>query len=99
MAIITRGYGFVPAAVGGVGGRLVVAVDHCGPLGHNVATQRNATSGARVAVRVIDVAEWMGAHFARDDHVVLKMDVEGAEFGIVEALHPVRESPEMRSIA
>ena len=37
-------------------------------------------------MHVVDVVGWIASHFAPDDYVVLKMDVEGAEHKIVHAL-------------
>ena len=41
---------------------------------------------AQFDVPLIDVVDWMRASFTRDDFVVLKMDVEGAEIDIVPKL-------------
>ena len=37
-------------------------------------------------VRVVDIPAWIESSFSMQDYVILKMDVEGAEHGILEQL-------------
>ena len=39
-----------------------------------------------IEVETIDFADWLAKHLSRDDYVVCKMDVEGAEFDVLEHL-------------
>ena len=34
----------------------------------------------------IDLSEWIKKHTTKDDYVILKLDVEGAEFGILDKM-------------
>ena len=37
-------------------------------------------------VNVVDVVEWIGSSFDKRDHIILKMDIEGAEHSILNAM-------------
>merc|ERR1712080_730546 len=37
-------------------------------------------------VPLVDVVTWLALHFHEDDYLVVKLDVEGAEFPIINAL-------------
>lgn len=39
-----------------------------------------------VYVDAIDFSEWLGANFCPDDYVVVKMDIEGAEYEVLEKI-------------
>ena len=39
-----------------------------------------------VAVTTFDIVKWLGEHIEPDDHVTLKMDIEGAEYQVLPAL-------------
>lgn len=49
-------------------------------------TTPNGTDTLQAKVAMVDVAAWMGAHFRPEDHVVVKMDIEGAEFSIIDKM-------------
>jgi len=39
-----------------------------------------------MSVPMVDFPTWLAQHFTADDHVVVKMDIEGAEFPIMDLL-------------
>ena len=47
-------------------------------------------SQIRLGVPVVDLAAWIATHFVEDDHVVLKLDTEGAEFDVINRLIDTR---------
>ena len=51
--------------------------------GHPSGTYGAAGSDGWFRVRAVDVAAWMLNSFARQDHVVLKMDIGGGEFSLL----------------
>merc|ERR1719171_1225184 len=42
--------------------------------------------GPQMTVPLVDVVAWISAHFKQEDYVVVKMDIEGAEFPILNKL-------------
>lgn len=89
----------VPAAVGAHVGSLQLSAPSRGMMqllrggetgiAIDAGTQQHSGAPAadrRVEVPMIDLVEWVQRSFAREDYVVLKMDVEGAEAEIVPAL-------------
>ena len=79
-------YTFVPAAVGGDPGWLKMSGRAQPWITAEYLAGRPAKLVNPVAVPVVDVAEWISRHFSVDDYVVVKCDVEGAEFGILQSL-------------
>jgi FkbM family methyltransferase len=39
-----------------------------------------------IAVRCIDFSRWIRRNFTRQDHIVVKMDIEGAEYPVLEKM-------------
>tara|TARA_Y100001963_G_C6690432_1_gene404366 strand:- start:355 stop:1068 length:714 start_codon:yes stop_codon:yes gene_type:complete len=56
----------------------------CG--GSNNIFKANKT-GETYKVESVHLSEWIKSNFSKDDYIVLKLDVEGAEYGIVEDLY------------
>mmetsp|Transcript_16941 Transcript_16941/g.36708 ORF Transcript_16941/g.36708 Transcript_16941/m.36708 type:complete len:253 (+) Transcript_16941:98-856(+) len=48
--------------------------------------ERTHSDDAVVRVRTIDLASWLAVHFCSADDVFVKMDIEGAEFEVLEHL-------------
>jgi len=84
---------FIPAAVGAQDGwlhfRSVDAVKSI--FGGAVSDGRSTEQEADVIAA--DTVSWMVNNFREDDYVVLKMDVEGAEFGILHGLYKANKLP------
>jgi FkbM family methyltransferase len=40
-----------------------------------------------VQVQTIDLSNWIRVHLRENDHIVLKLDVEGAEYDVLEKMH------------
>lgn len=55
------------------------------PLNRKANHQRGRGE-ARSRVPTVDVARWLGERYCREDQVDLKMDIEGAEFEVLEHL-------------
>lgn len=53
----------------------------------------NFTRERSVTVTAVDFAEWIGANTFPDDDLTIKIDIEGAEFDVLERLasHPARK--------
>jgi hypothetical protein len=74
----------VPAAAG----------DHFGILNLGAVTPEQMIRGGAhdeavgnvMNVTMIDFPEWLVANFAKEDYIIVKMDIEGAEFGILSDL-------------
>eukprot|EP00403_Amphidinium_massartii_P029627 CAMPEP_0178404212 /NCGR_PEP_ID=MMETSP0689_2-20121128/17764_1 /TAXON_ID=160604 /ORGANISM="Amphidinium massartii, Strain CS-259" /LENGTH=285 /DNA_ID=CAMNT_0020025183 /DNA_START=205 /DNA_END=1062 /DNA_ORIENTATION=- len=75
---------FVPAAVGAVEGWLHLGATDPGQAIRGGAAITNSKSA--MSVISTDVVSWMVENFSEDDYVVVKMDVEGAEFDILDSL-------------
>lgn len=78
----------VPAAVGASTGTL-----NMGMMTPEQAIRGGAHSagagqlqGARMRVPLVDLVDWIAIHFKIEDYIVVKMDIEGAEFSVLTAL-------------
>jgi len=47
------------------------------------ATSEKKTIGLPVTVECVDLGMWIKANFSEEDHIILKLDVEGAEYDIL----------------
>jgi len=79
-------YVSVPAAAGASNGVL-----NLGAMTPEQMIRGGAVSGPvaglpEMEVPLVNVVSWLVDHFKRDDYVVVKMDVEGAEFSMLNAL-------------
>ncbi len=45
------------------------------------------TKGKLVNVTCIDFSKWMSQQFTQKDYIILKMDIEGAEYDIINKMH------------
>lgn len=71
----------IPAAAGASSGTL--------DLGYMTAEQMirgGAAVGTTMTVPMIDFPNWLTQSFTAEDYIVVKMDIEGAEFGILNTL-------------
>ena len=71
----------VPAAASSAAGELAVGVARERPV-----RRRWRGRGARVKVQAVDAVGWMRRSFAERDLLILKMDIEGAERGLLPRL-------------
>eukprot|EP00403_Amphidinium_massartii_P014014 CAMPEP_0178413050 /NCGR_PEP_ID=MMETSP0689_2-20121128/22330_1 /TAXON_ID=160604 /ORGANISM="Amphidinium massartii, Strain CS-259" /LENGTH=318 /DNA_ID=CAMNT_0020034315 /DNA_START=201 /DNA_END=1157 /DNA_ORIENTATION=- len=81
---------FIPAAVGVHDGWLHMADTSTGQSIRGGAVAKDAkeeSSGEIISVVAADVVTWMINSFTKQDYVVVKMDVEGAEFDILDGLY------------
>jgi len=83
----------IPAACGSETGTL-----HLGMVDANQTIRGGAISGGggshagiQMDVPMVDVAEWIIQSFSPNDHVLVKMDIEGAEFGILQNCYQIRK--------
>jgi len=76
----------IPAAVGAKDGWLELGHASLRKMIRGGAVSSD-TQGDNYKVVAADVVSWLEENFSEDDYVVLKMDVEGAEFGILEGLY------------
>ena len=53
------------------------------PEGSKWASQHRLLTGGSWTVPALDIAQYLQDHFTVDDFVVVKMDIEGAEFKII----------------
>ena len=62
----------------------------CGGFGPIPQPRRASCTGphavAATTVQIVDLPSWMASHFRREDLVVVKMDVEGHEFTILQRM-------------
>mmetsp|Transcript_1307 Transcript_1307/g.3224 ORF Transcript_1307/g.3224 Transcript_1307/m.3224 type:complete len:212 (+) Transcript_1307:1-636(+) len=81
-------YTFVPAAVSASDGWLQLGRVDAGQMirggAHSFGVYANA--GVTMSVRMADVVTWMISSFREEDFIFLKLDAEGAEFGILNGL-------------
>jgi len=75
-------YVHIPAAAGNRDGSFQVWGDEKSQLIGGV-TSVNVGKWRAYTVPVVDVVTWMRTYFSKDDFIVLKMDIEGAEFPIL----------------
>ncbi|MDA7838759.1 glycosyltransferase family 29 protein [bacterium] len=75
-------YVHIPAAAGNRDGSFQVWGDEKSQLIGGV-TSVNIGKWRAYTVPVVDVVTWMRTYFSKDDFIVLKMDIEGAEFPIL----------------
>ena len=73
-------YTFIPAAVGASSNRSRPA---------QFGDRRAGGDQAKAVVQIVDFAVWLNASFRVRDHVLVKMDVEGAEHSIVRRLKEI----------
>ena len=75
----------IPAAAGGPGDPNQMLLEF-----NRLATITGGGLGGAVEdsylVNVVDVVEWIGSSFDKRDHIILKMDIEGAEHSILNAM-------------
>jgi FkbM family methyltransferase len=89
---------FIPAAVGARNGTMRFSA-HGVVAGSGVSNGISKSSQSHMAssagstlgkelvdVHVVDLSWWLATHFAVDDYVVIKMDVEGTEFNLIPEL-------------
>ena len=87
-------YTFVPAAVGATDGWLQAP---CGSDVGSVMTsirinakrpndKKPSATCVWHRIRTVDVASWIKKHFTDDDWIVMKMDTEGGEYGVFNAM-------------
>ena len=84
-------YTFVPAAAGSTTGTLELQGVTRHQMLHGGGSSKHhprmtASEDIRMRVQLADVAGLIAEHFREDDLVVLKLDAEGAEFGILRKL-------------
>jgi FkbM family methyltransferase len=53
---------------------------------HSHKTTGNLDKGNPITVESIDFSKWVTDNFDKDDHIVLNMDIEGAEYEILEKM-------------
>lgn len=75
-------YVHIPAAAGNRDGSFQVWGDEKSQLIGGV-TSVNIGKWQAYTVPVVDIVTWMRKYFSKDDFIVLKMDIEGAEFPIL----------------
>ena len=91
-------YNLVPAAVGGTAGTLTFDAQGGMSSGSNKINRRyiagmgelvgsGGAPAADVEVPIVDLPKWLSRSFVPDDYVIVKMDVEGAEFNMIDALN------------
>lgn len=49
-------------------------------------TKRNWEASPKITIKSFDFSKWLAANFTAEDFIVCKMDVEGAEFPILEKM-------------
>jgi len=79
-------YTFIPAAVGHQPGALVLSEDGVRRSIIRGGKPGNSPDSRKMKVPIVDVVSWMVKHFREEDYLVLKMDAEGAEHDIFDAL-------------
>jgi len=48
--------------------------------------QKKIKPPEKITVQSIDISSWIGSNFKVDDYIILKMDIEGAEYQILEKM-------------
>lgn len=76
----------IPAAVGAKEGKLEMTRDGALYGIMRGGAMKMSDSQGRISVPVVDVVTWMLTHFRETDYIVMKMDAEGAEHEIFDAL-------------
>jgi len=87
-------YTFIPAGAGGVagsikfgGGKRVQDSDIGDESVKHIAGHVNLVDGGEpLTVQIIDFPKWVAEHFSKDDYIVMKIDIEGAEFALLEKM-------------
>lgn len=76
----------VPAAAGAADGRLDLGAMTPEQMIRGGASSQTIPGLPTWSVPVVNVVSWLVSHFTSEDYVVVKMDIEGAEFSILSAL-------------
>lgn len=76
----------VPAAVGASAGKLSLGMMTPEQAIRGGAHSAGPLNGARMKVPLVDLVAWIARHFKVEDYIVVKMDIEGAEFDVLNAL-------------
>lgn len=75
-------YTFVPAGVSSSNSTIELDL----AMGVIASKTGWGNSGKRASVIVVDIVNWISAHFRKEDFIFLKIDVEGAEHMVLDAL-------------
>jgi FkbM family methyltransferase len=81
---------FIPKAVWIEDGTIPL---HLSPTGHGPGQTimpgktTGITKGKQVNVTCIDFSKWMLQQFSQKDYIILKMDIEGAEYDVLSKMH------------
>jgi len=76
----------VPAAAGARSGMLELGVMTAEQMIRGGAHSEDVAGTAQTSANVVDIPQWLAEHYTPADYVIVKMDVEGAEFQILEKL-------------
>lgn len=79
-------YVSVPAAAGAKTGTLNLGLMTAEQMIRGGANSSERNVGPQMTVPLVDFANWFSANFRQEDYVIVKMDIEGAEFSILNKL-------------
>ncbi|KAL3930181.1 MAG: hypothetical protein SGPRY_001649 [Prymnesium sp.] len=78
---------FVPAAAGASDEWINLQTDFAGAFSNSVSKEKATPHGAGVMrARSVNFPAWLSRHFTKEDNVILKMAIEGAEHQVLAAL-------------
>ncbi|MFA7219288.1 MAG: FkbM family methyltransferase, partial [Synergistaceae bacterium] len=56
------------------------------PAGHSLCSNKTNVSDENKPVKTINFSKWMKENLSKDDYIILKMNIEGAEYDVLESM-------------